>query len=300
MKRRCAIAGLVVAGAVSLLRADDFTLHSDVRLVQLDVSVKDKKGEAVAGLDRSNFTVLENGRPQTITVFGREDLPATLGILVDESYSTRQIRGSVLVAAEAFIGKCNTHDQFFVLNFNDRVVAGLPRSLPFSDNPAMLRSALRHGNPEGMTALYDAIADGLKHVQLGQSHRRALVLISDGGDNASSHNRREILQMVETIPATIYTIGLFDESDTETDKGLLKDLASISGGQAYLPKDSEEMLAACDRIAKDVRSRYTVGYVPSPDNGKGVRRIQVRVSASGQGRLTALTRRSYSYGEKVH
>jgi len=300
MKRRFAMAVLVIACAVLFLQADDFTLRTDVRLVQLDVAVKDKKGEAVGGLQQNNFTVLENGRLQTITVFGREDLPATVGILVDESFSTRQIRAGVLVAAEAFIRNCNPHDQFFVLNFNDKVVSGLPRSLPFSDNPAALRMALRRGNPEGMTALYDAIADGLKHIQLGQSHRRALVLISDGGDNASSHNRREVLQMVEKIPATIYTIGLFDPSDTETDKGLLKELATISGGQSYLPKNTDEMLADCDRIARDARSRYTVGYIPSAESGNGVRHIQVRVSAPGQSKLTVLTRRSYSYDEKVH
>jgi VWFA-related protein len=298
MKRRSAMINLVMAGAVSLLRAtpaEEFTLHSDVRLVLLDVSVTNGKGGFVSGLTKENFTVLENGKPQPVTWFADKDLPVTVGILVDESYSMGPRRADVLAAAETFIRESNPHDETFVLNFNDRVRPGLPGSVLFSDNVEQLRSALRRGTPEGKTALYDAVAEGLNQLKLGHRQKKTLVLISDGGDNSSAHTRREVLDMVETSEATIHTIGLYDEGDRDRDPGLLRELSAISGGEAYFPKNSAVMIPVCSRIAKDIRSRYTIGYIPAPQNGAGLRRIRVRVSAPGYDKLTALTRGSYLY-----
>ena len=299
MKRRLAIVLCSCAGAASLLKgvADDFTLRSDVRLVQLDISVRDKKGEDLAGLRRDDFKVRENGRIQSISEFEREDLPATVGILIDESFSTRSIRSDILGAAQGFIRQCNPHDEFFVLNFNDRVTAGLPHSMLFSDNPAILSAALRHGKAEGKTALYDAIEDGLTEVKLGQRHRRALVVISDGGDTASRHSRREIFALLEASAATVYAIGLFETSDLDQDPRLLKQLTEISGGDAYFPNSGAEMQDACDKIAKDLRSRYTVGYVPPKENGGALRRIKVSVTAPNRAKVNVLTRGSYIYDD---
>ena len=181
MKRRSAIRILIVASAVSFLpvpcagipqEEPDYTIRSDVRLVLLDVSVKDRKGGAVSGLSKDNFKVFEDGRPQTIQVFAHEDVPVTVGILVDESFSMRPKRESVLAAAQTFIEESNPRDELFVLNFNDQVTRGLPAPLLFSGDPQQLSKALHRGVPEGKTALNDAVVAGLKQLEWESSTRR--------------------------------------------------------------------------------------------------------------------------------
>lgn len=170
MKQCFAIRNLVIAGTVSLAsgllgglqradQSDDFKIRSDVRLVLLDVSVKDREGGFVSGLSKDNFSIFENGRPQPITVFANDDLPVTVGILVDESFSMRTKRDEVITAAQTFIEESNPRDEIFVLNFNDRVKRGLPDQMLFSDDIQQLRSALYRGVPQGKTALNDAIVD---------------------------------------------------------------------------------------------------------------------------------------------
>src|SRR5271154_5737439 len=257
--------GLVVRGAVQ--EPDASTFRSEVRLVLLDVNVKDRDGSTVLGLSKENFTVLEDGRPQPVTVFDRNDLPVTVGILVDESRSMTSKRTDVLTAAQIFIEESNRQDQIFVLNFNDRVTAGLPRDMLFSDSVPQLRSALHHGVAEGKTALHDAVVAGLQQLELGQRDKKTLVLISDGGDTTSTHTRKQMLELVERSIATIYTIGLFDLDDPDRDPGILRQLARISGGEAYFPASASEMVPVCRNIAKEIRTRYTIGYLPKPSNG---------------------------------
>lgn len=307
MNRRVAIRNLVVAGAVSVLTRSlkastpddppDFVIRSDVRLVLLDVSVKDREGGWVSGLSRDNFRVAENGAPQDITVFADNDIPVTVGILVDNSRSMGPKRDEVLTAAAAFIEASNPRDEMFVLNFNDTVRRGLPKEVLFSDDIRQLRGALSRGFPEGRTALNDAIVDGLRQLEQGKRDKKTLIVISDGGDNASRHNRREMLDMVERNVATIYAIGLFTSGDPDQDPRILKKLARVTGGIAYFPESSQEMTEACKGIAKDIRTRYTVGYAPLASNGGSLRRIRVRVSAPGRASLIARTRLSYLYEE---
>ena len=308
MKRRLVTRNLI-ASAVSLTllsplagspvkEESDYTIRSDVRLVLLDVSVKDRAGGFVSGLSKDNFAVFENGHPQRITAFANYDLPVTVGILVDESYSMTPKRADVLTAAQTFIEESNPRDEVFVLNFNDRVRRGLPDRLLFSDNAQQLRSALHRGIPEGKTALNDAIVAGLQQLELGRRDKKTLVLISDGGDNASKHKRREMLDMVERNIATIYTIGLYDAEDADRDPGILRELAKITGGEAYFPLSPSGMVPVCRRIAKDIRTRYTIGYTPQTENASvPLRHIHVRVAAPGHARLFARTRSGYRYDE---
>jgi Ca-activated chloride channel family protein len=308
MKQCFAIRNLMIAGTVSLMsgvlgglpRQDQsgFTIRSDVRLVLLDVSVKDREGGFVSGLTKDSFAVFENGHPQQITVFASDDVPVTVGILVDESFSMTPKRNEVLTAAQTFIEESNANDEIFVLNFNDRVTRGLPEPMLFSGDIQQLRSALQRGIPQGKTALNDAIVEGLKQLELGKRDKKTLIVISDGGDNASRHKRADMLNMVEKSIATIYTIGLYDADDPDRAPGILKELAKISGGEAYFPNDPAEMVPVCRRIAKDIRARYTIGYLPQAENGAGaVRHIRVHASASGRGKLIARTRSSYRYEE---
>lgn len=306
MKQCSAIRNLAIASTVLLvLRSGlsgagqpDLTIRSDVRLVLLDVSVKDRAGGFVSGLTKGNFNVFENGRPQPVTVFANDDVPVTVGLLIDESFSMQAKRNEVLTAAGTFIAESNPRDEIFVLNFNDKVKRGLPDGILFSDNMDQLRSALHRGVAQGKTALNDAVIEGLQQLQLGKRDKKTLIVISDGGDNASEHTRRQMFDMVQQSAATIYTIGIYDKDDPDRDPGILRDLARTTGGEAYFPESLEEMVPVCRRIAKDIRERYTLGYVPKSENGVGnVRRIEVRASAPGHARLIARTRKSYRYDE---
>jgi VWFA-related protein len=181
MRRRRAIRIIGIAGVVPLLlclllfaASDDFTIHNDVRLVLLDVSVEDHPGNFVPALSKQNFTVLENGQPQTISVFDNQDAPVTMGIIVDESASMTPRRGQVVVAAGYLIAESNPQDEVFVLNFNDSVKPGLPEGVLFSDKIPDLRAALNRETPRGKTALYDAVADGLRQLEAGTRGRKTL------------------------------------------------------------------------------------------------------------------------------
>jgi VWFA-related protein len=305
MNRRSFVRSLAATGAGSffgLYRAEsqepgDFIIRSDVNLVLLDVSVKDSRGQHVPDLAAGNFRIEEDGRPQMIQAFDHYDLPVTLGILVDESRSMTPTRGYVLVAAEALIDESNANDEIFVLNFNDNVTPGLPADMLFSDDRAKLHAALYRSTPEGRTAVHDVVVAGLRQLTQGQKTKKTLVLISDGGDNASAHTRRETMSMVERSSATIYTIGLFGPEDQDKDPGLLKELSRISGGEAYFPETVKQMLPVCHEIARDIRSRYTLGYFPPSGSNAALRHIRVFASAPGYGKLSTRTRSSYLYEE---
>ncbi len=306
MKRRPAVQILAVAGAASFFSSlpargpqevpPDFVIHSDVRLVVLDVSVTDRRGGFVTGLTRDNFTVLEDGELRPITVFANEDIPVTVGILVDESRSMLPKRNDVLSAAGTFIETSNPRDEIFVLNFNDVVKRGLPGHTLFSDNLEQLRTALERGIPQGRTAFNDAVVEGLQQLALGRRDKKALVVISDGGDNASRRTRGEMFATVDRSIATIYGVGLFDADDQDRNPGILRRLASVSGGEAFFPRSPSGMSAVCRGIAEEIRTRYTIGYGP-PANHGALRHIEVRVSAAGRSGLRARTRTRYRYDE---
>jgi VWFA-related protein len=300
MTARLPICTLILAGAglsfFSLLADTDFTIRSDVPLVLLDVSVQDRAGGFVSGLTKDSFHVFENGHQQPITVFAGEDVPVTVGILVDESFSMTPKRAEALTAAMTFIQESNPQDEVFVVHFNDSVRFGLPKRTPFSDNRQQLRAALFGGAPIGKTALYDAVETGLEHLTLGRCAKRTLIVISDGGDNASHNSRKDMLAKVESSLATIYTVGLFDADAPDRDPNILRRLAKISGGEAYFPPNPSGMVSVCHRIAKDIRARYTIGYPPAASAKDGWRRLRVEVSAADRGKLVARTRTEYRYG----
>jgi VWFA-related protein len=272
----------------------DFTISAEVDLVLLDVSVRDAKGGYVSGLPKEAFTVLEDGKPQSITQFADNDIPVTVGLIVDNSGSMRPKKPDVITAALVFIQSSNPLDEWFVINFNDRVRRGLPDILPFTDDVAKLRAALVKTDPVGRTALYDAVLAGLHQLDMGRRDKKTLVLISDGGDNASTHDFKDVWRGVLESRATIYTVGVFDEQDEESNPDILKRLAHVSGGVCYLPKKLEDVVGICRQIAKDIRTRYTIGYVPQQLHQKGVRHIKVEVHSPQHEKLIARTRTSYT------
>jgi len=274
--------------------SEEFTIRTTSRLVLLDVSVKDAAGGFVSGLLKDNFKVYEDGKLQKITQFANADLPVTIGLVVDESGSMRKKRPEVITAALAFIQASNPNDEIFVINFNEYPQRGLPDTVLFSDDIQQLRSALWQGVPEGRTALYDAIMMGLNQLDMGRRDKKTLVVISDGGDNHSVSKLSEVTDYVLGSIATIYTIGIYDPDDPEKNPDVLRKLARVSGGSAHFPEKLEEIVPICRQIAKDIRTRYTIGYVP-PNEGKRERHIKVVASAEG-GKLIVRTRTSYWFG----
>ncbi len=276
----------------------DFTIRTTSRLVLLDVSVKDAAGGFVSGLSRENFKVYENGKPQQITQFANADIPVTVGIAVDESGSMRRKRQEVITAALVFNQASNPKDEMFIVNFNEKPRRGLPDEVLFSDNVQQLRLALYQGLPEGRTALYDAIEMSLNQLEFGRRDKKTLVIISDGGDNHSYHKFEDVMRDVLQSAATIYTIALYDEDDPESNAGVLKKLAQVSGGAFYHPQTLEEIVPICRQIAKDIRTRYTIGYVPETE-GKAERHIKVVALSADHPRLNVRTRTTYTFSDKV-
>lgn len=276
----------------------DFTIQTTTRLVLLDVSVKDAAGGFVSGLTKDDFKVFEDGKQEEISQFANSDIPVTAGIAVDESGSMRPKRAQVVTAALVFIQASNPMDEIFVVNFNEKARRGLPDQLLFSDSIQELRAALWQGDPEGRTALYDAIEMSLHQLDFGRQAKKALVVISDGGDNHSTHTLQEVMRDVLSSLVTIYTVGIYDEDDPEKNEGVLQKLAHVSGGVFYHPKSLEEIVPICRQIAKDVRTRYTIGYVPSVE-GKAVRHIKVAASSADHPKLLVRNRTSYVFPDKA-
>lgn len=271
----------------------DFTIKAEVNLVLLDVSVRDAKGGFVSGLEKGAFTIYEDGKAQTVTQFASNDIPVTVGLVVDNSGSMRPKKPDVVTASLVFIQASNPLDEMFVINFNDTVRRGLPDMVPFTDDATKLRAALVRTDPAGRTALYDAILAGLNQLEMGRKDKKTLIVISDGGDNISTHDFGEVMRQVLESRATIYTIGVFDETDPDKSPDVLRKLANTSGGVAYLPKKLNEIVPICKQIAKDIRTRYTIGYVPSALEHRGTRHIKVAVNSPNHEKLIARTRTSY-------
>jgi len=272
---------------------EDFKISATVDLVVLDVSVKDKQGGFVSGLNKDDFRVFENGKLQTITQFSNKDQPVTVGLVVDNSGSMAPKRPQVVTAALVFVGASNPLDEMFVLHFNDKVEHGLPDLVLFSDDIQQLRAALWRGPAAGRTALYDAVLAGLHQLDMGRQAKKTLIVISDGGDNISKHTFRDVMDAVLASRATIYTVGIFDQDDPDRNPDVLKKLAQVSGGVAYFPENLDAVLGICRQIAKDIRSRYTLAYAPQDLNHPGAKHIKVEAVSPDRGKLSARTRTSY-------
>jgi Ca-activated chloride channel family protein len=274
---------------------EEFKISTDVELVLLDVSVKDSQGGFVSGLTKENFKITDNKIPQEITVFQAEDVPVTVGLVVDNSGSVRPKKPEIVTAALTLVKNSNPQDEVFVINFNDRVLKGLPEGVEFTDDHVALREALLLNPAKGRTSLYDGLEEALEHIEKGRLDKKTLVLVADGGDNMSETTREEIIRAVETSLATIYTIGIYNPDDKDKDPGFLKQLAEISGGEYYRPRNISHLVGVCEKIAHDIRNRYTIGYSPKNIHHDGkVRKLNVTASQPDAGRrLHVRTRTQY-------
>lgn len=276
--------------AQSIPQRPSFVSESS-ELVVLPVTVMDRQARLVPDLPRDRFVVYDNGRREPISFFSNEDTPVTVGLIVDDSRSMAPKLGEVIAAAAAFARSSNPQDELFAIAFNDDVRDAAPgRPLAASDVGG-LESALASLTPQGKTALYDAVVAGLDRLNEASRPRRILIVISDGGDNASAAKLEDALARARQSNVTIYTIGLFDPDDGDTNPGVLKKLARETGGERFLPDSPGRLLQDCQHVAREIRSGYTIGYVP-PDHDGAFHRVRVEIQPPER-RLTIRTRPGY-------
>ena len=258
----------------------------------LPVVVTDKQGRYVSDLPGDQFTIYDNGRRVPIALFTNEDTPVTVGLIVDASGSMAPKIGEVVVATLRFARLSNPEDELFAVRFNDDVQDVMPIP-PFllAGDIANLEKAVTSIRPDGRTALYDGVMDGLDHLAAGTRARRVLIVISDGGDNASAATLEAVLTRARASNAAIYTIGIFDADDMDKNPGVLKSLATTTGGERFLPRSAGELLTACERIAREIRGGYTIGYVPPARDG-AYHRVRVEIDRSPR-KLNVRTRPGY-------
>jgi Ca-activated chloride channel homolog len=264
-------------------------------LVLLPVKVTDAHGAFVSGLKREDFRVFENGKLQKLTVFEYGDTPVTVGLIVDHSRSMGRKLQDVVTAVYSFAHLSNPQDEMFVVDFNDEVLAELMKGKAFSSDPKELEQAVTAVTARGRTALYDAVSEGLHHLQYGHLQKKALIIISDGGDNASHLKYSQVLAQARQSQALIYSVGLVGSNVEEENPGLLRRLCKDTGGIAYFPREGQSVADVSTEIARDLREQYTLGYTPLNIQRAGAfRKVEVKVLAPGHGRLRVRTREGYS------
>ncbi|HMF01604.1 MAG TPA: VWA domain-containing protein, partial [Terriglobia bacterium] len=248
---------------------DDYTLSIEALEVQLPISVLDKEGRPVDGLKQENFQILEDKVQQTIKTFRHEDIPLSLGLVIDNSGSMRNKRERVNSSALAFVRESNPEDESFIVNFDDSAYL----EQDFTSSIGDLIDALENIDARGETALYDALYLAAEKVTKdGKKDKKAILLITDGEDNASKYGINKAIEALRQSKVTVYAVGLLEEDDqrgglfkkppSKKAKEDLMKFAEITGGQAYFPKSLEEVEELAKHIAHDIRNHYTITYTP--------------------------------------
>jgi VWFA-related protein len=272
---------------------------AESELVVLHVSVRDRGGRYITGLDRDAFTVIDDGKAQTLSMFSADDVPASVGLLIDNSNSMRPNRERVIVSAVELVKHSHPQDEIFVLTFNEDVRNAWGPSITGATDPGRFASAMSKAIvARGMTAIYDAILAGLQRVAAGSHARQVLIAVSDGDDNASKAGRDAVLEQVHQSDAAIYTIALIDPLTREGNPRLLRRMARATGGESYQPRRADDIGEAFDEIARDIRSAYTLAYTPTTtavksDDERRRRTVRVYVRSKDGRPLRVRTRDGY-------
>ncbi|HEX3091387.1 MAG TPA: VWA domain-containing protein [Candidatus Angelobacter sp.] len=275
-----------------------YVFRSQVNEVVLPVIVTDTRRHIVTNLDKNNFQVYEDGQPQTIVRFSREDVPVSIGIVVDNSGSMRTKRAAVTKAVLNLIQASNPQDEAFVVNFNDDSYL----DQDFTNSTSPLREALDRVDSRGGTALYDAVIASADHLAKGaKKEKKVLLVITDGVDNESRESLESAIRKVQDDQGPIiYTIGILgDEPGIKRAKRALQSLSDQTGGVAFFPKDLAEVDEISSEVARDIRNQYSITYKPTnPRANGGYRKVRVEARAQGYKDLQARTRDGYFADEK--
>lgn len=234
------------------------TLKLSTDIVTLSVSVTDKENNVVPGLSPQDFEIYEDGVKQDIAFFSDEDAPLSIGILVDISGSLKKHFDQSLKAAGELVKTSHPDDDFFLMTFSKKVIVQVE-----GGDWEAVGKYLRSAAPDGLTAFYDAVYFGLEKVKQGKHRKRALIIISDGQDNSSRYNYGELMELVRESGVQIYCVGVGDTSSNwwgTSGKGMLEDLAGMTGGKAFFPRAASRIEDAVDSIAVLLRHQYSIGY----------------------------------------
>jgi Ca-activated chloride channel family protein len=268
----------------------------DVNLVVLHTTVLDDRGRFAEGLKREDFRVFEDKAEQKLSVFKREDIPVSFGLVIDNSGSMRDKRERVNAAAVIFVRTSNPQDEGFVVNFNDDYYLDMDKD--FTSEISEMKEALERIDSRGSTALYDAIIGSLDHLKKGTRDKKVLLVVTDGEDNASRKPFEQTLAEAQKSDAVIYTVGLLSQESKKTAKRArkkLQELSQATGGLAFFPENTGDVEAICTQIAHDIRNQYTLAYYPSNTRRDGTfRAVNVVVNPQhGHGKLSVRTRTGY-------
>jgi Ca-activated chloride channel homolog len=293
---RSSILGLLFAGALLAQPMQDTgtVFRSDTRIVVCHTTVIDREGHLALNLPQSAFTVFENRVKQQIRRFQREDVPVSLGLVIDNSGSMRNKLAKVSAAALALVKDSNPSDEVFVVNFNDTAFMDNPKDKDFTNETKELEQALARIDARGGTAMRDAIAMSIQHLKKAHRDKKVLVVITDGDDNSSFAGMEEVLRSAHASDVLIYGVGLLSEEnsrDAGRARKALNELAEATGGKTFFPKEIEEVDSIAHLVAKDIRSQYIIEYSPANSKMDGTFRA-IRITAKAPG-TTVRTRSGY-------
>ena len=281
------------SGTVWPQKPDDVVIKVDTHLVVLHATVVDKNGRLVTTLSQSAFQVYENGALQQLKLFKREDIPVSLGLVIDNSGSMRDKRAKVAAAAQDLVKDSNPEDEEFVVNFNDDAYLDTP---DFTNDPKVLEQALTKIDSRGGTAMRDAIRKSIDHMkQKAKKDKKVILVVTDGNDNASMISLENLVRAAQQSEVIIYAIGLLSEEEkreAKRAKRALDALTEATGGQVYYPKELADVDRIAHQVAHDIRNQYTLAYTPTNQAYDGSFR-QIRVVANGPGRPVVRTRTGY-------
>ncbi len=274
----------------------DARLRIDVNLVQVPLTVTDPMNRLVTGLEKDNFVVSDNNIVQTIKYFSSEDAPLTIGIVFDLSGSMSSKFVRARKALTEFLRTSNPQDEFFVVGFNDRPAV----IVDYTSDPDDVEERMVMLKPENRTALIDAVYLSIDHLRQAKYDRKALLIISDGGDNRSRYTEGELRRVVREADVQIYSIGIFDSYAPTTEEQLgptlLTEICEMTGGRLFnVGGDVGDLQDIATRISTELRLQYVIGYTPSDVKHDGNwRKLKVRlVPPPGLPQLTVHFRQGY-------
>src|SRR5947199_4506827 len=272
------------------------SIKVDVNLVVLHTTVIDDRPRFTEGLKPEKFRVFEDKVEQKLSVFKREDVPVSMGLVIDNSGSMRDKRPKVNEAAITLVQASNPQDEAFVVNFNDDFYLDLDKD--FTSSVPELKEALERIDSRGSTALYDAIVGSLDHLKKASKDKHVLLIVTDGEDNSSHYSLEKAIRDIQKTDTVIYTIGLLSQESKKSAKRArraLEDIAKASGGIAYFAESVDDVHNICQQVAHDIRNQYTLAYYPTNSRRDGTfRRVTVEVTPPrGRGKLVARTRNGY-------
>jgi Ca-activated chloride channel homolog len=276
-----------------------FIFHKQVEEVVLHATVVDDKQRIVTSLNKDDFNVYENGNPQTITSFGREDIPVAMGIVVDNSGSMREKRQKVNAAALNLVRASNSNDEVCIVNFNDEYYL----DQDFTSNINKLREGLEKIEARGGTALYDAVVATADHLKKdAKLEKKVILVVTDGEDNESAETLEQAVRRLQGDGGpTVYAIGILEkEEHPKHAKRALQIMSERTGGIAFFPQTLDEVDAISRTVAHDIRTQYTIGYKPTtPKTQGGYRQVKVDAKSRSFGKLTVRTKSGYYAGPET-